>query len=74
MIDELNVVALTQDWPEFCLKQGDVGTVVHVHGNNEAYEVEFVALDGETIALLTLPADAVRPVRPREIAHVRELA
>jgi hypothetical protein len=74
MIKELDVVALTQDWAELGLRLGDIGAVVHVHGRNEAYEVEFVALNGETIALLTLPADAVRPIRPREIAHVRELA
>ncbi len=30
--------------------------VVLVHGQGEAYEVEFVALDGHTQAVLTLPA------------------
>ncbi len=74
MINELDVVALTKDLPSEGLNQGDVGTVAHVHGKGDAFEVEFVALDGETIALLTLPADAVRAVRPREIAHVREVA
>ena len=74
MIKELDVVALTRDWPSDGLSKGDVGTVVHVHNAGEAFEVEFVALDGETIALLTLPADAVRSVRPREIPHVREVA
>jgi hypothetical protein len=33
--------------------------------------VEFVALDGETLAVVTLPADAVRAATRREIAHAR---
>jgi Domain of unknown function (DUF4926) len=74
MINELDVVALSKDWPSDSLKRGDIGTVVHVHANGKAFEVEFVTLDGETIATLTLPADAVRAIRPREIAHVREVA
>lgn len=74
MIDELDVIALTKDLPSEGLNQGDVGTVVHVHDDGEAFEVEFVALDGEMIALLTLPADTIRTVGPREIAHVRKVA
>ena len=39
-----------------------------------AYEVEFVTLGGETIAVVTLSADAVRPITGREIAHARAVA
>jgi hypothetical protein len=74
MINELDVVALTTDVPADGLNRGDIGTVVHVHGKGEAFEVEFVALDGETIALLTLPVDAIRAIRPREIPHLRQVA
>ena len=35
---------------------------------------EFVGLAGETIALVTLPADAVRAVEKGEIAHARKVA
>jgi hypothetical protein len=56
------------------LKAGGIGTVVTVFNGGEAYDVEFPALDGETIALETLTADAVRPVRRREISHAREVA
>jgi hypothetical protein len=51
---------LLKDLPTDGFSRGDIGTVVHVHGKGEAFEVEFVALDGETIAILTLPADAIR--------------
>jgi Domain of unknown function (DUF4926) len=73
MIKELDTVALTRDLPEQGLRRDDLGAVVLVYNDGEAYEVEFVALDGTTVALLTLDADAVRPIRAREIAHAREV-
>lgn len=48
-----NVVALTMDLPEYQLYRGEVGTIVECYPD-EAYEVEFVAQDGYTYALLTL--------------------
>src|SRR4051794_22174191 len=39
-IEELDLVALRKDMPEFGLRVGDVGTAVLVHGAGEAYEVE----------------------------------
>ena len=74
MIKELEDVILTCDLPEHGLARGDIGTVVLVHKEGKGYEVEFTALDGETIAIVTLRADQVRPSKPREIAHVRDLA
>ena len=73
MINELETVALTRDPPQHGLLKDDLGAVVVVY-DQRAYEVEFVALDGKTIALVTLPEDAIRAVRAREIAHVREVA
>ena len=73
MIEGLDSIALTQDLPEDGLERGDLGTVVLVHGQGVAYEVEFVALDGEQLALLTLEADQVEPATGHAIAYVREL-
>lgn len=73
-IKELDAIALTCDLPERGLKRGDVGTVVLVHGNGEAFEVEFVGYDGHTVALLTLEHHQVRPLRAGDIPHVREVA
>ena len=53
---------------------GDIGAIVHVYSDGQAYEVEFVSLKGETLALLTLTADAIRPVARREIASARQVA
>ena len=74
MIQELDTVALTRDVPEERLRKGDLGTVVLVHKDGAAYGVEFVTLGGETLAVVTLTADAVRPTTGREIAHAREVA
>lgn len=74
MIREHDRVVLTGDVEAEDLKAGDVGTVVHIHQGGGALEVEFVALDGETIAVTTLLASQVRPVARREITHARPLA
>ena len=74
MIKELDDVILACDLPEQGLNAGDIGTVVLVHRNAAGYEVEFTSLDGETIAVVTLLPNQVRPVQPGAIAHARELA
>ena len=43
----LDVVALTEDFPEHNLKRGEVGTVVEILANGEAYEVEFSDDNGQ---------------------------
>lgn len=70
MIREHDMVVLTCDLPEHGLKRGDVGTVVHIH-RDAAYGVEFMTLDGETVAVLSLAQGQVRPVAPGEIRHAR---
>jgi len=74
MIQEHDRVVLVMSIPGEDLQTGDVGSVVHVHGQGEGYEVEFVTLDGETAAVVTLTSDQVRPVHRREIVHARQLA
>jgi len=68
---ELESVVLTTDLAEHGLERGDIGTIVLVHRGGKGYEVEFVALDGETVAVASILASQVRPVARREIAHVR---
>ncbi|MGH7827888.1 MAG: DUF4926 domain-containing protein [Candidatus Binatia bacterium] len=58
---------MRKEVPEQGLKTGDVGTVIHVHKKGEAFEVQFVALDGETLAIATLDASQIRPVQKKEI-------
>ncbi len=70
---ELESVVLTCDVPDYGLKEGDVGTVVLVHGKKEGFEVEFMTLNGETLAVVTLKKDQVRSIGHREIAHARSV-
>ena len=74
MIKELDPVILAEHLPEHRLRKGDVGYVVMVHDNAAGYEIEFVTLAGETVSVVTVPANAVRPVRATEIAHARRVA
>jgi hypothetical protein len=73
MIKEHDRVVLRKTIPERGLKTGDVGTVVHVYKKGEAFEVEFLTLQGETVAVATLAASEIRPVQKREITHARLL-
>ena len=74
MIQEHDCIVLTQDIPEEGLRAGDVGTVVHIHGEAAGYEVEFTTLTGRTVAVATVLPSQLRPVSPRDLTHVRELA
>lgn len=71
MIAELESVVLTTDLPDNGLEAGDIGTIVLVHDSGKGYEVEFVTLEGETIAVVTVLANQVRRVQRGEIAHAR---
>ena len=73
MIHEHDCIVLTADVPAAGMMAGDVGTVVHVHGDGEAFEVEFVTLAGTTVAVATVHHDSVRPVSQQDINHVRVL-
>ena len=72
-IKEHDCVVLTKNLPAENLEAGDVGTVVHIHKDGAAYEVEFVTLAGNTVAVATVEASDVRPIGKRDLNHVREL-
>jgi hypothetical protein len=73
-VKELDTIVLVGDLPEHGLADGDLGTVVLVHEGGVGYEVEFQTLGGDTVAVVSLPADRVRAISPTEIAHAREVA
>ena len=73
MFKEHDQIVLTSDLPEEGLKAGDVGTIVHVHRHGEAFEVEFLTLDGDTVAVATVLASQVRAVSNKDITHARQM-
>jgi hypothetical protein len=61
MFYEYDVVSLKQDIPSNNLRAGAEGTVLIVYNEPSlplAYEVEFLGAEGETLAIVTLTADA----------------
>lgn len=56
-INLFDSVALLDDIPEQNLERGNVGAIVHVHNEGEAFEVEFVDNEGRTYGLLALTPD-----------------
>lgn len=72
MIKEMDSVVLTRNLREHGLRSGDVGTVVLVHAGR-GYEVEFMTLNGETLAVVSLSPGELRLVGRRVIAHARDI-
>ncbi len=73
MIQEHDRAILTVDLPAYNLKAGDIGTVVHIYGSGDAYELEFFTVGGQTLDVVTVEASQVRPVTNRDILHARAL-
>ncbi len=67
----LDIAILLRDLPEHGLVRGDVGTIVHLHANGEAFEVEFITPTGRTIAVVTLESGDVRQPTGDEVLHAR---
>lgn len=73
-MNEFDLVVLQEDLVGGRLRIGDVGTILTVYNDGKAFEVEFVTLTGEAVAVETLLAHQIRPVRSSEVLAVRDLA
>lgn len=71
-------VVLTRDFRECGLRVGDIGTVVERHVvpgiAEEGYSVEFFDMTGNTVAVVTLPASALRMPTSADRPAVRALS
>lgn len=59
----LDVVALTVDFPEYNLWRGQVGTVVEILANGDAFEVEFSDRNGRTYESIGLRISQIMVLR-----------
>jgi hypothetical protein len=66
----LDTVVLNRDLPDYGLRKGDLGAVVHVY-EPEGLEVEFVTASGRTEALVSLRASDIRAVGESDLVSVR---
>lgn len=73
-MNEFDLVVLTEDVDNGRLKTGDVGTILTAYSEGKAFEVEFVTLTGEAVAVSTLLPHQIRPVRSSEMLTTRDLA
>ena len=73
MYNEHDLIVLTTDLPDKGLITGDVGTIIHIHRNGEAFEVEFLSLEGDTVAITTVLESQARGVSNRDITHARQM-
>jgi hypothetical protein len=73
MIEEHDLVAHVSDIPDEGLASGDIGTVVSVHKQGQAYTVEFMTIGGRTVAVTLVRADKLRPVSQDEMQQARPL-
>ena len=73
LLAEHEVVILTQDLPDEGLRAGDVGVVLLTHEGRDGvppgYTVEVTTVTGETVAVIDVAADAVRPAAEQDIRH-----
>lgn len=70
---ELETIVLSHDIPEHGLQAGDIGVIVHLR-NDDNFQVEFVSGEGDTVALLDLSLNDIRPMAPKEILHARKIS
>ena len=69
--------ALSRDMPELRLRRGDLVKLIDHHvapDGEEGYSVEVLNALGDTIAVTTLPVDALEALRRDEVLSVRRLA
>lgn len=68
--------ALTCDLPEHRLRRGDIVKLVDHHtaaDGAEGYSIEVFNAVGDTIAVTTVPASALEPLREDEVLNARTL-
>ena len=77
-VKEHAYAVLTRDLPDEGLRRDDVGVVVDVHRDGAGvvvgYTLETFTIDGESVAVVAAPADAVRPTTSADVTAARPVA
>ncbi len=64
-------IALTQDFPEYHLKKGDLATLIdflpHLTGEEEGCVLEIFNALGESIDVVTVPISAVKKLSSQDV-------
>jgi len=77
-LQQYKEVALTRSVPSANLRAGDVAVLLelvpHPHGGEAGAVLEVFNAVGESLAVVTVPASAVAPLRADQVLAVRPLA
>jgi len=77
-LERYSEVALTRDFPEYRLKQGDIATPVeyvdHPAGGEQGCILEVFNVLGESIDVITVPVSGVALLRADQVPSARSLA
>lgn len=78
-IVEHGYAVVTRDIPEEGVRAGDVGVVVHIHyrpGDTApvGYMLERFTINGESLDVVSVPADAVRATTSADVTTARPVA
>ncbi len=73
MFKELDCIVLTTDLPMDGLKKADVGTIVHAYPGGSAFIVEFLTLDGNTVAVSDVLLSQIRAVSDSDLMQARTM-
>lgn len=76
---EHGYAVVTRDIPEEGVRAGDVGVVVHIHRRPGevapvGYMLERFTIDGESLDVVSVPADAVRATTSADVTTARPVA
>lgn len=74
MIQEHQLVVLLESLPETPFREGDIGTVVHIHGEHEGYALEFADGSGVTLGIVDVYPSQIRGLGSGDLLHARLLA
>jgi len=76
-IDLYQEVALTRDFPEYQLQQGDIATLIdfvpHPTGGETGCVLEVFNAIGESLQVITVPISAIKKLSNNDILSSREL-
>lgn len=71
MIKEFEQAVLTIDLPDDGLVAGDVGTVIDITTDDKSATLEFFNFAGETVKIVSVHMEDLRPVSANEVMHAR---
>ncbi len=73
MVKEFERIILTENLKDSPFVKGDAGTIVMTHPDSKGFEVEFFALEGNTLGVETVSADQIKSAKGiKKVIHIED--